>query len=52
MLKKNLIYSKDTARSDINVPIISSFDFKSINKRNNMEYLSDLTIKSFAAIKV
>ena len=50
--KENLIHNEDTETSNANIPIPSSFHFESANERNSMEYLSNLTIESFAEVEV
>ena len=48
--EEDLICDEDTAMNDI--PILSSFEIESINKKNDMEYLSNLTTESFAGVEV
>ena len=48
--EEDLICDKDTIMNDILIP--SSFEIKSVNKKNNMEYLSDLTTDSFPGVEI
>ena len=48
--EEDLICDEDTIMSDISIP--SSFEIESVNKKNNMEYLSDLTTESLAGVEV
>ena len=47
-----MICDKDTEMNDADIQTLSSFDFESVNERNNIEYLSDLTTESFAGFEV
>ena len=48
--EEDLTCDKDTVTNYI--LILSSFEIESVNEKNNMKYLSNLTTKSFAGVEV
>ena len=51
-IEEVLICNEDTETNAVDILILSSFEIKSVNERNNIEYLSNLTTESFIEVEV